>query len=160
MNDVVAQFQSLAQHFRGISAASYAAVRREMQGIGVALVGYIRREKLSGQVLQSRSGMLKRSITAVTTEAGQVVSTEVGVFPASRVPYARIQEYGGVVRIPPYEGKIMRFHAKSGDLVFTRSRAAYTVTLPERSYVRSSLTDMSAEIVARLQAAAIAGATK
>lgn len=155
MSDVTAQFESLAQHFRNLSAASYAALRREMQGIGVALVGYIRREKLSGQVLNSRSGMLKRSITNLTTEEGKTITTEVGVFPQSRVPYARIHEEGGQIRIPEYAGNVLRFSARSGDLVFTRTRKAYVVTMPERSYIRSSLTDMSTEIVARLQTAVL-----
>ena len=154
MSDVLDQFDKVIQRFENMSRASFAAVKREMEAFGPMLVNYIRSAKLSGQVLGYRSGNLWRSLEPRTTQQGAETRTEVGIWPGSPgFAYANIHEHGGTVSIPPYVGSVMRFRAKSGDLVFTRHRRAYTVNMPERSYLRSGLREMLPTIMARLQIA-------
>lgn len=122
-----------------------------MEAIGYRLVSYIQTEKLSGQVLNRRSGLLSRSITQQTLQIGEdQINTKVGVF--GGVPYARIHEMGGKIDIPEVTGKLMVFNPGDG-LVFTRHHKAFTVTMPERSYLRSSLRDLHDEIIERMNRA-------
>lgn len=154
MSNVKEQFDKLITDFKELSAASRQALSREMTSIGDMMVSYIQTDKLSGQVLKTRSGQLRDSVFAKATESGGVVTLTVGT---KRVPYAAPQEYGATIRIPEYSGKMMVFRAKSGDLVFTRHRRAYTVTLPERSFVRSAIRDKELEINERLESSVLRG---
>lgn len=152
MSEVTEQFGTLIARFNLMSVTTRANLRREVTAIGIALVGYIRKNKLSGQVLQHRSGNLKRAVDSQPFDEGGVIGARVGVFAGSRVPYARAQEQGAEVRVPAYNGRPMRFIAKSGDLVFTRRRKAYRFNIPSRSYIRDSLDEMSEAIVLRMSA--------
>lgn len=116
--------------------------------IGIDLVTYIVRDKLSGQVLHRRSGTLSNAITHTAPEVtGTSVGTKVGVF--SGVPYARPLEYGA--EIPPVSGPLMVFSAKDGSTVFTRKRKGFT--LREYAYLRGSLADQRDHIVEQISAA-------
>jgi hypothetical protein len=115
-------------------------------------------DKLSGDVLNSRSGKLLRSIRAEVSDDAEVISAR--VFSDGSVPYAQIQEYGGRVSIPAVSAviaKAMAF-AYEGRLVFARSVAAHVVDIPERSYMRSSLDEFAWTFVDEINAA-VAGAT-
>jgi phage gpG-like protein len=99
--------------------------------------------KLSGEVLQARSGALLRSIHVETNENADGFGAR--VFSDGSVPYARIQEYGGRVNIPalaPVNAKALAF-AWGGRMVFAKSVAAHVVDLPERSYMRYSLAEFA-----------------
>jgi hypothetical protein len=114
--------------------------------------------KLSGGVLNSRSGRLLRSIRAEVSDDAELVSAR--LFSDGSVPYARIQEYGGRMNIPAVsaqQSKALAF-VYEGRLVFARSVAAHVVDSPERSYMRSSL-DEFASTFPDVIGAAVAGAT-
>jgi len=86
--------------------------------------------KLSGQVLQQRSGRLYGSIEGDVYDAG---TRRVTVEVRSRgVVYARIQEYGGDVY--PVNATYLHFVLEDGREIFSKH-----VRVPERSYLRSSL---------------------
>lgn len=108
-----------------------------MQKIGFDLQGYIQRNKLQGQVLNHRSGWLSSHVHSTTTQVGPKVTTIVGV-DGNAVPYAAIHEYGGKIHIPEVINKLMVFES-GGETVFTMRHKAFTVNMPERSYMRSSL---------------------
>jgi hypothetical protein len=100
--------------------------------------------KLSGEVLNSRSGALFRSIRVESVEDADGVGAR--VFSDGSVSYARIQEYGGRVNIPalePVRAKALAF-AYGGRMVFAKSAAAHVAHIPERSYMRSSLAEFAA----------------
>ena len=101
-------------------------------------------EKLSGEVLKARSGRLKNSIveTGLSTNSGVIADF---VATDGSVPYARIQEFGGRIDIPeivPRSTKALAFEY-GGKLVFAKRAAAHTVTIPDRSYLRSALAELS-----------------
>jgi phage gpG-like protein len=107
--------------------------------------------KLSGEVLNSRSGALLRSISAEITETGNGI--EARIFSDGTVPYARVQEYGGRLNIPaivPMQAKTLAF-AYEGRLVFARSTAAHIVDIPARSYMRASLDEYETAFAVNVQ---------
>lgn len=117
------------------------------------------RDKLDGEVLQPRSGRLRDSVAATIETNGDGVAVTLD---AAGVPYATIQEYGGVVHIPdivPDRAKALAFEIK-GELVFAQRVRAHDVTIPERSYLRSSLAESRDAIQAALRDALDAAANE
>jgi phage gpG-like protein len=103
-------------------------------------------QKLAGTVLNARTGALARSIVSSIEET----ATGVAVTIASNgdVKYAAIHEFGGT--IPPHEilpnkARALAF-AIGGKQVFAARVNLPAVTMPERSYLRSSLEEMAEEI--------------
>jgi hypothetical protein len=101
-------------------------------------------DKLSGDVLNVRSGALLRSIveTGLHADASGVADS---VTSDGSVAYARIQEWGGRVNIPeivPLAAKVLAFEY-GGKLVFARHVAAHSADIPERSFLRSSLAEQT-----------------
>jgi phage gpG-like protein len=120
--------------------------------LAVALEAKIQ-QKLSGGVLNSRSGALASSIIATVDESSAGVMVRIGT--SGDVKYAAIQEFGGT--IPPHEivpdkAKALAF-AIGGKQVFAARVNLPAVTLPERSYLRSSLGEMAGEIAEGLNEA-------
>lgn len=97
--------------------------------------------KLSGEVLQARSGTLRDSIrTEVSEDAGGI-----GARVSSDVPYARVHEYGGRIAVPdivPGKTKALAFDY-GGRMVFAKRTVAHVVTMPERSFMRSALAEFA-----------------
>jgi phage gpG-like protein len=132
-------------------ASELAAKAQELAG---ALADKVKYEKLAGQALQSRSGALAASIAAEVSGDGEDVAATVGSF--GDIKYAAIQEYGGKTgahEILPSKASVLAFVA-DGAMHFARRVEHPGSLIPERSYLRSSLDEMSAEIVAALAAAA------
>jgi len=112
-----------------------------MQKVGLDFLGYVRINKLHGQVLHQRSGRLSSKLHDQTDDNGRTVTTTVGV-DSNAVPYAAIHEYG-------FHGQEhVRAHARTISLAFGHEIEPVTVqvggftrmmNMPERSYLRSSL---------------------
>jgi phage gpG-like protein len=134
----------------------FAAVKMAVTSQTIALRTRVQ-EKLDGEVLQMRSGRLHDSVTATIDTDGDVVSGDVSV---AGVRYAAIQEYGGTVHVPeivPERASALAFAIK-GELIFAARARAHDVTIPERSYLRSSLAENSDAIAAALRDAVAAAA--
>lgn len=139
------QVTMLAKRLGGVSSTIARRLSEEAHTIGFDYVRYVRTEKLSGQVLNRRSGWLTNHVTMRVDEVGGNIRLRGGVF--GGVPYAAGHEYGfeGDVEVPA-------FTRKSGAHV-----GAYTrhMKLPVRSYLRSALADKHVEYAQRLGRAAI-----
>lgn len=144
----IEEFARVEQEFAGLSAGARAALVREMETIGRLLTR--RAKDLIRDQFKVRSGKLLRSPTATVQEGADEIQL---IFGTVGVPYASAHEFGTTISIPEYQGSVMRFVAASGDLVFTRHRRAYTVTLPERSFIRRAVDESRPEIDARLRRA-------
>jgi phage gpG-like protein len=139
-------------------AAAPAAIQSALAAKAADLAERLRRhvtdDKLSGQVLRSRSGVLRASIAAeVDDQAGQVIAR---VFSAGDVKYAAIQEYGGRTAphdIVPDKAKALAFLVH-GAPVFAHVVHHPGSQIPARSYLRSALADMGDQIIAEVSAAA------
>ncbi|HEY2710055.1 MAG TPA: hypothetical protein VGI95_18570 [Caulobacteraceae bacterium] len=136
-------------------ATVIAAVAAKSAVLADQLLARVQR-KLGGEVLKPRTGALAASIGIDGPKVvGDTVVTT--LFSAGDVKYAAIQEYGGVTaphEILPVRGKALAFLA-GGQQVFARVVHHPGSHLPERSYLRSSLAEMAAQIDSELKAAAI-----
>lgn len=110
---------------------------------------HVVRDKLTGQVLSVRSGTLRRSINMRVDETSTSITGIVG----TNVRYGAIHEYGGLVKehqrlVTMVFGKPLKFP------VWATVKAH---TLPERSFLRSSLNDRLPSIRNAIQSAAAKG---
>ncbi len=116
-------------------------------------------QKLAGGVLNPRTGALARSI--VTTIEDSATDVSVTVATTGDVKYAAIHEFGGTIpprQIVPDKAKALAF-AVDGKQLFAARVNLPAVTMPERSFMRSSLAEMADEIRERLTEAVL-GATR
>lgn len=135
-------------------AALQAALEAKAGELAAALADVVKTDKLSGAVLNARSGALADSIAAsVTADPHGVLAS---VSSEGDVKYAAIQEYGGKTgahEILPAKARALAF-VVDGALHFARRVEHPGSVIPERSYLRSALEDMKDEIVEALAGAA------
>lgn len=135
-------------------AALGAALAAKAGELAAALADRVRDDKLAGAVLNARSGALRDSIFSdISADADGILAT---VGSNGDVKYAAIQEYGGKTsahEILPVKAKALAFVA-GGALRFARRVEHPGSVIPERSYLRSSLDEMSGDIVQTLAEAA------
>jgi phage gpG-like protein len=141
--------------FEKLGPESHSRVAREVQRLTINLQSKVVNEKLSGQVLKNRTGTLRRSITQKVEDTGDRITGIVGA-DMNTARYAAAHEYGftGTVNV--------REHARRITQVFGRPVTPHEIivgahsmrmNLPERSYLRSSLSEMEADILAGLNEA-------
>ncbi len=135
-------------------AALAAALDAKAAELAAALVDLIQNDKLSGAVLNLRSGALRDSIVAsISADADGVVAS---VHSTGDVKYAAIQEYGGKTsahEILPVKAQALAF-VIDGAQHFARRVEHPGSLIPKRSYLRSSLDDMRDDILGALADAA------
>jgi phage gpG-like protein len=103
-------------------------------------------QKLSGDVLNRKSGALARSIYATIDDAPADVSVTLAT--SADIKYAAIHEYGGMIpphQIVPDKAKALAFLV-GGKQAFAARVNLPAIAMPERSYMRSSLAEMAGEI--------------
>ena len=116
----------------------------------IMLVRYVKEKKLSGQVLKVRTGTLRRKVNYRVTQSPSEVVGAVGV----KLSYAAAHEYGLDVQ------ETVREHLRTAKQAFGRPIAGVTFSvrahtrhmkLPERSFLRSSLHELTPEIQAMIR---------
>lgn len=124
--------KEVAAYFSSMGSRLRAELKRTITKLSVDLTAYVKQRKLSGQVLHRRTGTLSRSIHFKVDETpdGGVAGT-VG----TNIVYGAIHEYGGRIKTRLGTGK---GPPKKNGKAFA--------TMPERSFLRSSLSDNSAKI--------------
>jgi phage gpG-like protein len=108
------------------------------------------KKKLSGEVLNVRTGDLRRSIASKVEQSPHAVIGK--VYSSGDVKYAAIHEFGGQTKahvIEAVNGKALAFMA-GGKQVFAKRVNHPGSKMPERSFLRSSLADMREEITQEL----------
>jgi phage gpG-like protein len=146
---------ALGARLDGLPAAVAAAVAAKSAALADQLLELVR-SKVSGGVLQSRTGALAAStgVDGPSLDGDSVITT---VFAGGDLKYAAIQEYGGVTSphdILPVRAKALAFLAGGGE-VFARIVHHPGSRIPERSYLRSSLAEMADQITSEMKAAAL-----
>jgi len=125
-----------------------AAIREELEAtvskLGDDVLARVK-AKLSGPVLKAPTGNLRGSINKLMENTGDSIKASIGTSTAV-IPYARIHEYGGV--ITPKNGPYLRFKTPDGKWHQVKS-----VTIPERSYLRSSLAEVEPIVATQIKAA-------
>lgn len=126
------------------AAAVQDALLRRAEALREALEAKIR-DKLSGQVLQARSGALAASIISSISDDGSAVSASTS---SVGTPYAAIQEFGGKTAahdIVAVKSKALAISAGGGH-AFVKSVHHPGSSLPARPYLGAALSDMREEI--------------
>jgi phage gpG-like protein len=124
------------------------AVQDALLGQADALRGALEariQQKLSGEVLQTRSGALAASIISAIENDGSDTSVSIS---STGVPYAAIQEFGGKTAahdIVAVKAKALAF-SMGGDHIFAKGVHHPGSTIPARSYLGSSFADMRDDI--------------
>ena len=153
--EVIARIQGTGPALRG-------AVMRYAKAFGINTMGYVRSEKLSGQVLNHRSGKLIDSIVERVEDSGDTISTKIG----ANTPYAAIHEYGftGTENVKSYMRRtkaqmsvrarlrVSKFAGETQVKSFSRN-----MNMPQRSYLRSTLNEKRDEFRTGLQEAVTSG---
>ncbi|MBQ1541235.1 MAG: hypothetical protein IIZ63_04475 [Caulobacteraceae bacterium] len=153
MFNVSDNIDAVGRGFDAMPAVVQAAVRDKIALVASALESRVR-AKLSGEVLQTRSGALARSIASDVAGGGE--ETYARVF-SQGVKYAAIQEYGG--QTPPHE--ILPVKAKAlafmigGKPVFAASVKHPGSRIPPRPYLQPALDEAAAEMTQTLGQAAV-----
>ena len=139
--EVIARFSSMTDRI-------HQKLLQFITGYSAKLQNYVVTQKLSGQVLNHISGNLQASIHNEVEDSG---SSIIGRVYSAGCNYAAIHEYGG--QIPdrvPVNGQFLHFFI-DGKEIFTKFARGFT--MPERSFLRSSLADNRDEIIAGMKEA-------
>jgi phage gpG-like protein len=139
---------ALAARLEKMPEAAKQRVVQEIDRLSQELRDRVQR-KLSGEVLQRRSGRLAASIDVALTQSGGAIGASLSI----DVEYAAIHEYGGTIgarRILPQSARALAFPWKGQQRFFTRVELP-AVTMPERSFLRSALDEMTPAIRAAIE---------
>lgn len=144
--------EQLLERLRTLPDAVNSGLARSITQLGIDLQRNVQQDKLSGQVLRSRSGSLKSSIDLRVDQSGGAITAS--VFTDS--PYAAVQEYGfaGTVSV---RASLRRIREAFGRPIAEKSISVRgydrRIDIPERSFLRSALEDMTPAIRDRIEAA-------
>jgi phage gpG-like protein len=135
-------------------------LERVIRRLGIDLQAHVKDDKLSGQVLHVRSGTLRRSINLKMKNSLTAIQATVG----TNVKYAHAHEYGldqtvdvrGYMRLVKGSttpltawkrsvNRSTRAGLRGVTETFVRPHSMH-MRLPERSFLRSALHDMTAQI--------------
>jgi phage gpG-like protein len=144
-----AALANMPERIRGALSASATALAAELQG-KIA-------QKLTGGVLNTKSGALARSIGLTIDDTPAGVSVRIAT---ADVRYAAIHEFGGTIpahQIMPDKARALAF-VTGGKQAFAARVQIPAVTMPERSYMRSSLAEMAESIRDGLSSAVVEAA--
>lgn len=137
---------------QALPAAADAGIARAIAKLGAELQSNVQQNKLSGQVLNVRSGLLKSSIEVTVDQTGTGISATV----SSDVDYAAANEYGffGTVNVRASLRLIKEAFGRPIDAKTIGIRAySRSMALPERSFLRSALADLAPNIIVGVQGA-------
>lgn len=137
----------LVAKWKNIAAQLPSLITDEMKTRMVQLADYVRTNKLSGNPLNRRSGRLSRSINGNASAAGTIVTGTVG---SKGVPYAHVHETGGTFDIPAHERLITVVFGKPV-VPHSISVKAHEANYPQRAYLKPSLEENRAQIIAALR---------
>lgn len=128
-----------------------ASLKKGMVRAMLGLSRYVKESKLSGQVLNVRSGNLRRSITYRISDDATSVTGITG----TNSEYGHIHEYGGKTPphiIRPKTAKALMFQI-GGQTVFAKEVHHPGSKMPMRSFLRSSLREQASMIQKELSMA-------
>jgi phage gpG-like protein len=142
----------VSSRLRELLGAANSGLVRAITELTIELQGKVQQDKLSGEVLSSCSGALRSSIGFRLDQHPMNITGSV----FSDSPYARVHEYGfaGTVNVKASLRRITQAFGRpiAGTAVEVQAHARH-VDLPERSFLRSALEDMTPAIPDVIEAA-------
>lgn len=155
---------ALISRLQAMPGKVHTSLLSKMHILSIALEAHITDEKLSGQVLNIVTGNLKRSVFQVVEDSKEVITATVAS--SSDVKYAAIHEFGGIIKHPGgtayiYTGKwgdgAVQFVSNANATAEMPRTKPHDIPMPERSFMRSSLSDMKEAIIAGLKQSLVEG---
>ena len=150
----------VSTRLRAVTPAIRTALESRIQRLTIQLQRHVVQDKLQGQVLNVRTGRLQRSIQQAMTSN----DTDIVGIVSTNVSYAKAHEYGcsKTVTVKEHLRTITQAFGKSlkEPVTSTVSSHSMKMNLPERSFLRSALTDMADEIRTQIQQAVADGVKK
>lgn len=157
--------EAVQARLRNASKALQRSIRDTVEDLATEVQRAVKQDKLTGQVLHVRSGTLRRSINKEVRNQNGRISAIVG----TNVEYAGIHEYGGTILMKPRErttyfklrrdGTVGNRFVKKGRSDFSQTHAARSmgtyITMPERSFLRSTLSEFAPRITRDLREAVL-----
>ena len=146
--------RELIARFGAMPKALHDALLKKISVLALLLEAKVK-GKLSNDVLNVKTGTLRASIFSEVTDTATSVTGRAAS--GGSISYAAVHEFGGKIDIPeiiPTKAQALHFVMDGRD-VFVKRVAAHTVTMPERSYMRSSLTDMKQQIIDEMRQAVV-----
>ncbi len=142
--------RAVRARFDAMPAKVRASLERTVYTLAEKLRSHIIQDKLLGQVLNRRTGRLGQSIQQkVETNSSGITGI---VYSAGDVKYAAIHEFGGHIsahEIVAKNAQALSF-SMGGKQIFAKRVNWPGATMPERSFMRSSLADMKQEIIDKM----------
>lgn len=130
------------ERLRAIPAKSRDRLTQTVQRLTFTLEKNVKADKLSGQVLNRRSGRLSRSVNSKFENTATGIYGIVGAY----APYAGVHEDG-------WDGTV-RSHTRTSRLGNQFVVQAHHRHVPQRSYLRSALDEMRPRILTDISKAA------
>lgn len=147
--------KAIIARLKEMPSAVNQALYVKVLALSLKLEKYVKTGKLNGQVLNRITGALSRSIFSGVDRRDEAVFGR--VYSSGDVKYAAIHEYGGVTAphvIYPKKASVLAF-MKGGQQVFARKVNHPGSRIPERSFLRSGLSDMATEISTEMKQAVV-----
>lgn len=152
---------ALLNRIRGMPRAINQALYVKSLSLALKLEALVKTGKLNGQVLNRITGALSRSINHFVDRTNNSVFAR--VFSSGDVKYAAIHEYGGTINHPggtayivnPKKAQLMMFVSNAKATADMPRTKPHQIRMPQRSFLRSSLTQMSTEISLGLKTAVV-----
>jgi len=126
------------------------ALSAQMDFLMIKLQAHIVTDKLEGQVLNHVSGKLIGSVITNPVELKADILTAMVTSSSGPAWYGRLHEYGGIFNAKPKVLKNPSHMVKRKNGTRAMTGSAYTITFPERSFMRSSHREMTEEIISKL----------
>jgi len=143
--------EQLLERLRALPDAINSGLARAITQLAIDLQRNVRQDKLSGQVLRSRTGALKSNIDLRVDQGARSVSASV----FTDLRYGAAQEYGfaGTVSVGASLRRIREaFGRPIAEKTISVRAHDCRMDLPERSFLRSGLEDMTPAIRAAVEA--------
>jgi phage gpG-like protein len=137
--------RELVAKFTAMPSKVHASLLKKVTVLALQLESKVK-AALSGPVLKVQTGALRRSIFETVEDSPTKVIGKVAS--SGDVKYAAIHELGGVIPahdIVPNKAQALAF-VMGGKQVFAKRVHIPDVTMPQRSFLRSSLADMAPQI--------------
>jgi phage gpG-like protein len=152
--------KEVSRRLRALPDGIRSRVTESIGRLTLLLQAKVVRDKLSGQVLNVRTGTLRRSIDQRLVSDGEAVTGIV----STNLKYAKAHEYGSNQPVTVREHLRLVKKAFGKDLktpVWATVKAhSAKQNLPERSFLRTALADMKPEILAGIDKAVAEGIKK
>ena len=145
----------LVQKLQAIEPKVHDSLLATITRLSIQLQANIKSQKLSGQVLNTRTGTLRRSINQRVEDTTKSITGIVGIGKDAQ-KYGVMHEFGlrKVERVSAHLRKIKQaFGRPIPPMTINVSGHSRAVNYPERSFMRTALADMKGEIMAELSKA-------